>query len=268
VGRRDFAWLPRFNARMAEYSDDGVVFNAAYGYRWRQQFHLKGPQGAAGSDQLSAIVKLLRADPDSRRAVLQIWDAEADLGVASKDLACNTQAMFKVRAGQLNMTVSNRSNDIVWGCYGANAVQFSMLLEYMAARIGVEPGVYRQVSDSYHAYHETWSKISDIGARFKGDPYVQGEVAVHPLIADPESFDTELMRWMDSAPEQLDYAGWEAQQKEWRNPYFSRVATPIHNSWFAYKRRDRAAAGQWLDRCAATDWQRAGREWLQRRQQA
>src|SRR5215510_3212831 len=73
AGRRDVGWLARFNQRMATYSDDGVVFNAAYGYRWRNQFQLKTGDGG---DQLSAIVKLLRADPDSRRAVLQIWDAE------------------------------------------------------------------------------------------------------------------------------------------------------------------------------------------------
>jgi thymidylate synthase len=265
AGRRDVAWLSRFNARMAEYSDDGVVFNAAYGYRWRQQFLLKPASGGVSSDQLSVIVELLRADPDSRRAVLQIWDAEADLGVNSRDLACNTQAMFKVRGGRLNMTISNRSNDIVWGCYGANAVQFSMLLEYMAGRIGVEPGIYRQVSDSYHAYHDTWPKISDIAARFRGDPYVQGEVSVYPLVADPLHFDAELVRWFENPPDDLSFAQWEAEATTWRNPYFLRVATPVHNSWLAYKRKDREAAGQWLDRCAATDWQRAAREWLQRR---
>jgi len=264
AGRRDVAWLSRFNARMATYSDDGVVFNAAYGYRWRQQFELKTASGEAPRDQLGVIVEMLRADPDSRRAVLQIWDAEADLGVDSKDLACNTQAMFKVRGGRLNMTISNRSNDIVWGCYGANAVQFSMLLEYLAARIGVEPGTYRQVSDSYHAYHDTWPKISGIAERFRGDPYVQGEVSVYPLVADPDHFDEELLRWIANPPDDLSFAQWETEQSRWRNPYFIRVATPVHNSWLAYKRKDREAAGQWLDRCAATDWQRAGREWLQR----
>jgi thymidylate synthase len=267
AGRRDVAWLVRFNQRMATYSDDGAIFNAAYGYRWRRQFALK-TDGEEPSDQLDAIIRMLRADPDSRRAVLQIWDAEADLGVPSKDIACNTQAMFKVRGGRLNMTVCNRSNDIVWGCYGANAVQFSMLLEYMAARIGIEPGIYRQVSDSFHAYDDTWPKISGIAERFTGDPYARGEVSVHPLVAAPDSFDAELTRWMDSAPDELDFERWEreADQATWRNSYFMRVATPIHNSWCAYKSKDHETANQWLDRCAATDWQRAAREWLRRRQ--
>ena len=267
AGRQDVAWLARFNKRMATYSDDGIVFNAAYGYRWRNQFKLKTQDGAASTDQLSAIVKLLRADPDSRRAVLQIWDAEDDLGVPSKDLACNTQAMFKVRNGQLNMIITNRSNDIVWGCYGANAVQFSMLLEYMAARIGVKPGLYRQMSDSYHAYEDTWPKVSDIAERYEGDPYERGEVAVYPLVAHAESFDAELVRWIDAAPDQLSFEQWEKDAKDgWKNAFFPHVATPVHNAWFAYKRKDREAAAHWLERCAASDWRRASQEWLQRRQ--
>jgi len=268
AGRRDVDWLVRFNQRMAAYSDDGVVFNAAYGYRWREQFELEGAHGEQLRDQLSVIVRLLRADPDSRRAVLQIWDAEADLGVSSVDLACNTQAMFKVRGGKLNITVLNRSNDIIWGCYGANAVQFSMLLEYMAARIGVEPGLYRQVSDSFHAYEDTWPKISGIADRYRGDPYVREEVSTYPLVAAAEGFDADLERWFDKPPDCLTFAQWdeEAAGNAWRNPYFIRVATPIYNSWFAYKRKDRGAAVQWLDRCAATDWRLAAREWLRRRQ--
>jgi Thymidylate synthase len=268
AGRKDVAWLVRFNQRMATFSDDGIAFNAAYGYRWREQFDLEAAHGEKFRDQLSTIVRLLRADPDSRRAVLQIWDAEADLGVSSKDLACNTQAMFKVRRGRLNMTVSNRSNDIIWGCYGANAVQFSMLLEYMAARIGVEPGHYRQVSDSFHAYDDTWPKISGIAERYHGDPYIRGEASVYPLVAAPEGFDADMKRWFDNPPDRLglEQCDEEARRGAWRNPYFIRVATPIYNGWFAYKRKDHEAAMQWLDRCAATDWRRAAREWLQRRQ--
>jgi hypothetical protein len=271
AGRNDVAWLARFNQRMATYSDDGIVFNAAYGYRWRQQFDLSKAHGKPYRDQLTTIVDLLRKDPDSRRAVLQIWDAEADLGVASKDLACNTQAMFKVRAGKLNMTVSNRSNDIIWGCYGANAVHFSILLEYMAARIGVEAGVYRQMSDIYHADEETWSKISGIADRFEadGDPYASGQVSVFPLVGDAEHFDADLFHWLDNPPDALSLDAWDGAvtRDEGRNPYFLRVATPIYNGWFAYKRKDRAAALAWVERCAASDWRRAAREWLERRWQ-
>lgn len=267
AGRNDVAWLARFNKRMATYSDDGVTFNAAYGYRWRQQFQLQAANGAPATDQLPIIAELLRRDPDTRRAVLQIWDAEADLGVPSKDLACNTQAMFKVRDGKLNMLVTNRSNDMIWGCYGANAVHFSFLLEYVAGQVGVPAGFYRQMSDSFHAYTETWPKVSDIADRYEGDPYAKGEVSVYPLVSDAGSFDAELERWMASAPEKLSLAEAGAQQG-WRNAYFPHVATPVHNAWFAYKAKNYALANEWLQLCAATDWARACREWLMRREGA
>ena len=271
AGRNDVAWLSRFNKRMESYSDDGEVFNAAYGYRWRQQFNC----ASGTSDQLTSIAEMLRRDPDSRRAVLQIWDAAADLGANSKDLACNTQAMFKVRDGHLNMTVSNRSNDIIWGCYGANAVHFSFLLEYMAARIGVEPGVYRQMSDSYHAYMETWPKFEQIAERFDrtGDPYDarrSDKVEVYPLVAVPDVFDAELRDWLISDPEKITVEQWqrESNHGHWQNPFFGSVATPMHNAWFAYKAKDVECARRWLDCCAASDWRRAGHEWLDRRMES
>jgi hypothetical protein len=35
------------------------------------------------------------------------------------------------------MTVTNRSNDLCWGMLGANYVHFTILQEYLAARLGV-----------------------------------------------------------------------------------------------------------------------------------
>ena len=38
----------------------------------------------------------------------------------SKDVPCNTHAYFAINAeGSLDLTVCNRSNDLVWGCLGA-----------------------------------------------------------------------------------------------------------------------------------------------------
>ena len=34
AGRDDVKWLAKFNARMADYSDDGVTLTSAYGLRW------------------------------------------------------------------------------------------------------------------------------------------------------------------------------------------------------------------------------------------
>lgn len=154
AGRQDVRFLSWFNSRIHGYSDDGLTFHAPYGYRLREYY---------GFDQVAIACRMLRDDPSCRRAVLQIWDANADLDTDSKDLPCNDTVMLRVyespltmhRSGRvLDITVCNRSNDAVWGAYGANAVQFSVLQEYMAEHIGVGVGRYMQVSNNMHVYTE------------------------------------------------------------------------------------------------------------------
>jgi len=65
AGRNDVAFLEQFNRTIGQYSDNGEVFNAAYGHRWRKHF---------GHDQLIEVINLLRKDPKSRQAVIQMWD--------------------------------------------------------------------------------------------------------------------------------------------------------------------------------------------------
>ena len=52
--------------------------------------------------------------------------------ILREEIPCNTAIYFKVREGKLNMTVSNRSNDVIWGTFGANVVHMSILQEYVA----------------------------------------------------------------------------------------------------------------------------------------
>ena len=164
AGRNDVWFVEQFNRRMKEFSDDGISFYGAYGYRWRNYF---------GYDQLQVLVQLLQ-QADTRRGVLTMWDAK-DLkytipydgrqGV-SKDIPCNTHIYFKVRDGKLRVTVCNRSNDILWGLYGANAVHFSMLQEYIADKLALDCAPLHILSDSYHVYTSgvggaLWQQVSD-----------------------------------------------------------------------------------------------------------
>jgi len=150
AGREDIQFLKSYAKNIANYSDNGVTLHGAYGYRWRTHF---------GFDQLSVIVDRLSKDPTDRRCVLQMWSATDDLGKEGKDFPCNTMATFQVDTeGRLNLTVFCRSNDIIWGTYGANAVHFSVLLSYMACLLGIPVGTYTQVSVNYHAYFDVYEK--------------------------------------------------------------------------------------------------------------
>lgn len=176
AGRRDVAPLARYAKQMMEYSDDGQLLHGAYGYRWRKWF---------GKDQLALIAEALKKNPDDRRQVLQMWDAQEDLGRAGKDVPCNTIATFQINTeGALDLSVFCRSNDIIWGAYGANAVHFSYLLEYMALWIGVPVGRLYQVSVNYHAYLSVFEPL-EVAFRDPMQPreeYVYS--GVKPLLLD------------------------------------------------------------------------------------
>lgn len=272
AGREDAAFPTHFNKRMKDYSDDGgQVLQDAYGHRWRHFF---------GFDQLKTIIAHLREDPDSRRAVLAVWSPAGDLiprsievtggdalvgGLKSKDIPCNTTVYFKVRRGALNMTVCCRSNDIIWGAYGANAVQFSMLQEYVANKLGVEVGWYTQFSDSWHAYlegpgAEVYQRTARAVIDRPGEPNPYNLSSPKPvwpfnLGAGTDDWDADMVDFFE-AWDRWRYL--ELEESSMRTPFWRYVVLPM---LFAWEERDPSI----LDACEATDWKRAGVEWLNRR---
>jgi hypothetical protein len=197
AGRNDVEGPLKYAKQMASYSDDGKTFHGAYGFRWRRQF---------GYDQLLPIAEALQKNPEDRRQVLSMWSADLDLGKATaKDVPCNLTATFQISyEGKLDLVVFNRSNDIVWGCYGANAVHFSFLQEYMARWIGVPTGTYTQVSVNWHGYINTLAPLSGLRPGENDmieDPYTAllypatGDVKLPKVKVVPMLDD---MKWVDS----------------------------------------------------------------------
>lgn len=181
AGRNDVTSVARYAKQMVNYSDDGETFHGAYGYRWRNWFKF---------DQLISIADALTKNPDDRRQVLQMWDCKSDLGGTGKDLPCNLMATFQINVnGALDLAVFCRSNDIVWGCYGANAVHFSYLLEYMARWIDVPVGRYSQISINWHGYLETTQPLVEKVSSIQLDPYVME--GVRPLLFPEKPVDLD-----------------------------------------------------------------------------
>lgn len=274
AGRNDVAFPSQFAKQLTAYSDNGVTFHAAYGHRMRHHPTI--------GDQLEQAIDLLKRDPDSRRAVVSIWETAQDLAVASKDLPCNTHLYFKLdHNGQLRMTVCNRSNDIVWGLYGANAVHWSMVMEYVAARLAVPVGTMTTVSDSFHAYldNPTWKKL-ETQMLMPRNPYEAGHycesglvspVRTVPLVTDPAVFLQELERFMADPLDEL--ADMFPRRTSYANDFFWRVAEPMYLAWTQHKQTQtgREILQEVNDEVEARgerqiDWLVAGEQWLARRE--
>ena len=76
-----------------------------------------------GGDQITSAINILKSNSDSRQVIIQIWDPNDLERTDTKDKACNLCVVFRKRGKVLDMTVYNRSNDMLWGAYGANVVQ-------------------------------------------------------------------------------------------------------------------------------------------------
>lgn len=155
-GRNDIEWLKRYLPRAPEFSDNGVVWRGAYGPRIRNWPSLNGP-----IDQLAHVVRLLKEDPNTRRAVIQIYDPAVDT-FPGKDIPCNDLLIFSLRKGRLDLYVTVRSNDVMWGWSGINAFEWSSLQEVVARLVGVSVGFLHFSIVNLHLYERHWEKASRI----------------------------------------------------------------------------------------------------------
>jgi hypothetical protein len=210
-------------------------------------------------DQLKAIQFRLSTYHNDRRAVLGIWDPHQDLVQTNdgKDYPCNTQIYFWERDEELNMTVTNRSNDMIWGAYGANAVHMSVLLEYMAGMLGYAVGTYYQFSNNLHAYVSVLEKLKDMQPEY--EPYLtiaDDGLSYNPpaLIDDADSFDEELLAWFK-----------DENRTDYNNSYLSTTCSPMRNSWKCWKSKNFNDAFYHASNIEDRAWRKACVEWLQRR---
>lgn len=256
AGRNDVEFLKHLVPNMQRYSDDGVTYYGAYGHRMRY--------GGDG-DQIEHAVRRLKTNPDDRQVVLTIRTPE-DMFYTGKDQPCNMMVACKIRNGKLNINVFNRSNDFIWGLTGTNVVQFSMLQEYLAGRIGVEVGTYYQTTDSMHVYtNEQWAKLRDAYTKPVVDPYVLGHTAPFDMMQCSELWDDDLCdffyRYM---------AGIRGVRDSYRTPFFKEVVVPMWYTFQQYaKYRETKDAAHlddailYTDSIAECDWKLIAKQWLQ-----
>lgn len=187
---------------------------------------------------------------------------------------CNLSALFSLRVTgswgwpddptavstyALDLTVTNRSNDLVWGLLGANVVHFSFLQEYLAARLGVSVGLYHHFTNNLHVYKDNWRPEAWLAG--EGDELARPYGKVFPLVEESERFERELEpfveRWTGDP---------QGESHTLREPFLCAVAEPFFAAHRRYRVGDFHGALAWVDRVAADDWRRAGRAWLERRQ--
>jgi thymidylate synthase len=164
-GASDLQFIEYYLSRYADFAEDGLIFGA-YGprlFQWRN------------TNQLKNVTRILKEGPDSRRAVIQLFDAE-DIVVRHKDVPCTCALHFLVRSNRLNLVTYMRSNDAFVGL-PHDFFCFTMLQEIVACELGIELGTYKHMVGSLHIYDDDLKKAE----QFLGEGFQSTEIQMPPM---------------------------------------------------------------------------------------
>lgn len=150
AGRDDLEFIETYASRMRRYSADGLrLTGTAYG------------RAIFGRDQWRTVVDELRADPDSKRAVLQIFGSSELRIPKNPDVSCTLGLQFLIRDGALHAVALMRANDAYRGM-SSDVFSFTFLQEVMARELGLPAGGYDHLVGSLHVYEPDASRAEEV----------------------------------------------------------------------------------------------------------
>lgn len=120
------------------------LVNSNYGYQW------------ARGNQIDYIVNELKRNPNSRRAVISIYDGKEN-DLYEFDTPCTLSIIFNITNNKLNMTVIMRSNDL-WFGFCNDQYCFSNLLNKISNELNIEVGWYYHFANNFHIYSNKLNK--------------------------------------------------------------------------------------------------------------
>jgi len=100
-------------------------------------------------DQVQGVIDRLKDVPYTRRAQVVTWQVWNDMRI--DDPTCLQRLWFLIADGKLHMNCHMRSNDAFKAAF-MNMYAFTELQREVAGAVGVEPGEYMHIADSFHIY--------------------------------------------------------------------------------------------------------------------
>ena len=162
--KREFQWYlgaNPFDTRICKHAamwgkimqPNGRIFSN-YGYYWFNKEYLNG---LSGKDW---VINILKKDPDSRQAYIPMNNKDHCFE-GNKDVVCSKGPQFRIIDGALNIHVSFRSSDAVYGL-GTDLPTYWWLWELVASELFIPRGQMIFSADSLHIYEKHWSMINQV----------------------------------------------------------------------------------------------------------
>lgn len=157
------------DAEFEERVDTNIVNNPGEAYLLRkdvwEQFLVDGKFDYTYAERmtyLNRVINLIKEDPDTRKAILSIYDATIDSNYydGSKRIPCSMYYNFQRRKDRkgndkLNLIYHQRSSDFVTH-FGNDVYLALKLQEYVANKLNIEVGNFIHNIDSLHSYKKDW----------------------------------------------------------------------------------------------------------------
>lgn len=143
-GSQQLVDLSIYCGKMANYSDDGMILQGAYGPKFLSQ--------------ILYVRDTLLQDKDSRQAVMTIWERNPR---PSRDIPCTVSLQFLIRQGYLHTIVYMRSSDC-WLGWPYDVFSFTMMTAYLNLMLpmGLKLGKLRIIAGSQHIYMNDQEKVN------------------------------------------------------------------------------------------------------------
>ncbi len=160
-------YLTFFLPRAPKYSDDGIIWRAAYGERLYAHGQLENVIRQFKKEGIftrRAVISLYMPDRDTDESLSNVYNLES-----SVDIPCNNLIHFFITPDKkLNIKITQRSGDLIFGISNINIFEFSLLQEIVVSILQkevdkeIELGYLHQSVTNLHIYKERIEQAENI----------------------------------------------------------------------------------------------------------
>ncbi|MEK3819782.1 thymidylate synthase [Cytobacillus sp. FSL W8-0315] len=173
-----------------EWADEEGNLGPVYGHQWRSW------TGADGKtvDQISSLIDQIKTNPDSRRLIVNAWNAGEIEKMALPPCHCMFQ--FYAADGKLSCQLYQRSADVFLGV-PFNIASYALLTMMVAQVCDLEPGEFVHTFGDVHIYQ---NHIDQVNLQLSRDPRPLPKMIINPDVKDIFSFKFDDFQLEDYNP--------------------------------------------------------------------
>jgi len=171
-----------------EWADENGDLGHIYGYQWRSWPASDGRH----IDQISQVIESIKANPDSRRHLVNAWNVGELDNMALPP--CHIMFQFYVADGKLSLQMYQRSADIFLGV-PFNIASYALLLKMVAQVTNLVPGEFVHTFGDAHIYN---NHIEQVKLQLTRDTFSLPEMKLNPDVKNIFDFkfeDFELVNY-------------------------------------------------------------------------